>query len=993
MERKLMLLLACLFMSIGLVTAQTVKVTGVVISEEDGQPVIGASVLVKGTQVGAITDIDGKFYLPSVPSSAKTLVISYIGMQTQEVAVKANLRVSLHPDTELLDEVVITGYGTGKKLGSVVGSVTAVNSEKLENKPVANMGDALQGQVAGLQVFTSSGEPSSGSSMRLRGVSSISGTSEPLFILDGAPISAGAFTALNASDIESMTVLKDASSTAIYGSRAANGVVILTSKKGKRGSKAHVTLSAQYGFSKMVSSADNTAMNTAEWFRFQEMMNPENLNNAGFQAKKNFYVENGIGTNWADEFFGGTAPLQQYDLNVTGGSESLNYYFSANHLQSDGIMDDSTLRRETVRSNLDATINPWLRAGVNIGLSYQKSTTTAFGGQGNSLYNKVFASRMYLPYVSTREILTNPETGEFLGYGEELDMLVDMGVYNPYYLSSLQPGHNDLVRVNASTYFNINPIKGLNLRAAQAVEAYDSRTSQKALAEGPFAGNGNAKETFSRYYQFTYTNTAEYKFNIAGDHDFVLLAGQESIIAKSKGFGASVSGIKDNVITNMVAGSIPDLPSYSEARQVFNSYFGTVSYAYAGKYYLDASYRRDGSSLFAKDHQWGNFWSVGAMWNLKGENFLQNVNWLNDLRLKASYGSIGNSSSLSPYMALGTIATGPIYMAHKGTAPSNVPNPELTWETVKSTNIGLSGRLFDRVNFDVEYYIKKSEDMLMSIPFSFTTGFSGGWVNVGSMRNTGFDFSFDVEILKNLAGFDWSVNGNINYNKNEILELFGGRDEYVIPNTGLKLQKGKPYGEYFYNRWHGVNPETGASQWLDKDGKVTEEFRATDAVFTGKSQFAPWSGGFGTKLSWKGITVAADFAFMLDRWLMNNERFFTENAQNATQWNQSTAMFDMWTKPGQITDIPRVQDQRQFDTHLLEDASFMRLKNLTVSYILPAQLVRKTGVLSNAKVFFIGRNLWTVTGYKGFDPEIDSNISMGNYPNTKQFTFGVELSF
>lgn len=269
MKRKLMLLLACLFVGIGLVTAQTQKVTGVVISEEDGQPVIGASVLVKGTQIGIVTDIDGKFELTNVPSSAKTLRISYIGMQEQEVEIAPNLKVILKPNTELLDEVVITGYGSGKKLGSVVGSVTAVGGEKLASTPSANVGDALQGQVAGLQVFTPSGEPSQTVSMRLRGVSSIEGSSAPLFILDGSPISASTFTSLNPNDIENMTVLKDASSTAIYGSRAANGVVILTSKKGKRGEKAKIQISAQYGLSKM--TGDNvTMMNAEQWLNFQE---------------------------------------------------------------------------------------------------------------------------------------------------------------------------------------------------------------------------------------------------------------------------------------------------------------------------------------------------------------------------------------------------------------------------------------------------------------------------------------------------------------------------------------------------------------------------------------------------------------------------------------------------------------------------------------------------------------------------------------------------
>jgi TonB-dependent SusC/RagA subfamily outer membrane receptor len=334
-----------------------------------------------------------------------------------------------------LDEIVVTGYGSARKLGSIVGSVTAVSGDIVENSPVANIGDALQGQVAGLQVFTSSGEPSSSASMRIRGVSSINSSSEPLFILDGSPISSGAFTALNPNDIETMTVLKDASATAIYGSRAANGVVILTTKKGKRGQKAKVQVSAQYGISKMTGDRMDM-MNAEEWLNFQEMLDPSMKNNAAFQAEKQFYIDNGISTDWADVFFGGSAPMQQYDLSITGGTEALNYYLSFSHYDADGIMDDSNLRRETLRSNIDASINQWIRVGANLSLSYQKYITAAFGGTANSVYNKAHASRIYRPDQSYYEILRN-EDGSFAGYGDRLDYFDKLGYYNPQPVSKV----------------------------------------------------------------------------------------------------------------------------------------------------------------------------------------------------------------------------------------------------------------------------------------------------------------------------------------------------------------------------------------------------------------------------------------------------------------------------------------------------------------------------------------------------------------------------
>lgn len=988
MKKLFLLLLTVLTISLSAYAQK--KVSGTVIDAGTGEPLIGATVLPVGGGNGVATDLDGKFTL-TVPDKVTKINVSYVGMQPQTVAISDNMTIKLAVGDTTLDEIVVTGYGSARKLGSIVGSVTAVSGDIVENSPVANIGDALQGQVAGLQVFTSSGEPSSSASMRIRGVSSINSSSEPLFILDGSPISSGAFTALNPNDIETMTVLKDASATAIYGSRAANGVVILTTKKGKRGQKAKVQVSAQYGISKMTGDRMDM-MNAEEWLNFQEMLDPSMKNNAAFQAEKQFYIDNGISTDWADVFFGGSAPMQQYDLSITGGTEALNYYLSFSHYDADGIMDDSNLRRETLRSNIDASINQWIRVGANLSLSYQKYITAAFGGTANSVYNKAYASRVYRPDQSYYEILRN-EDGSFAGYGDRLDYFDKLGYYNPYYLSEIQPGHKDMVRINGGTFINLNPIKGLNIRAAQGVEAFDYRSSGVALPTGPFEGNGSASESFQRYYQFTYTNTAEYRFNIEKLHNVTLLAGQESIITKNESFGVSVDGLTDTRLMLMSSASIPTLPTHSKYDKVFNSFFGTLSYNYDEKYFADFTFRRDGSSLFAKNKQWGNFWSAGAMWDIKKEEFMKDLTWLNALQFKASYGLIGNSSGLDPYMSLGLIGDGPLYNGVGGTAIANSANPDLTWEVVKSTNLGISARVLDRVSVDLEYYNRLTEDMLMDIPYSYTTGFSSGWGNVASMRNRGFDATVNVDIFKNFYGVDWSVSANINYNQNEITELFNGRDEYVLANTGLKLQVGKPYGEYFYTRWAGVDPRDGYNMWKDKNGNLTKVFSEDDAVFTGKQRYAPWSGGLGTRVSWKGITVSADFSFMLGQHLINNERWFVENPQFASKDNQTTKMFTMWQKPGDITEISTPESPMQFDTHLLEDASFMRMKNLTVSYNLPQNIIRKTGFVEGCKVFFIGRNLWTITDYQGYDPEIDSNIQMGNYPNTKQVSFGLELTF
>ncbi|MCD8032640.1 MAG: SusC/RagA family TonB-linked outer membrane protein [Bacteroides sp.] len=913
-------------------------------------------------------------------------------MQTLEVQMHPVVNAILKPDSQMMEEIVIVGYGSGKKVGSIVGSVSTVGGDKFEKRPVANIGDALQGQVAGLQVFTPSGEPSESVKMRLRGVSSINASTDPLFVLDGSPISIGAFTALNPNDIESMTILKDASATAIYGSRAANGVVILTSKKGKLGEKARVNVSAQYGISKMV--GDNvTMMNVEQYLNFQEILDPTKLNDAAFQTEKKFYIDNGISTDWSKIFFGKSAPTSQVDMSVTGGTSGVSYFLSFGHYQADGIMDDSSLRRETLRSNVDAKVNDWIKVGANLALSYQKWNLAAFGTTSNSVYNKAYASRVYRPDQSYYEILTD-DNGNFLGYGERLKEFEKLGYYNPYYLSEIQPTTRDMVRINGNTYVNLNPLKGLNIRAAQAVEAFDYRLSQKVYPEGPFEGAGTRTERFQRYYSFTYTNTAEYKFTVVDYNHFTFLLGQESIITKNQEFGGSGEGLTDERLMLLTA-TKADGRSFTHTLydKVFNSYFGTLSYNFDEKYYADFAVRRDGSSLFGVDNQWATFYSMGAMWDIKKENFLRRISFLDQLQLKVSYGTTGNSG-IDSYMALGLVSSGSSYLynGNPGTAVGNPSNPSLSWETVKSFNLGLNTRLFDRVNIDLEFYNRKTEDMLMEVPLSFTTGFSTGWANVASMRNRGIDFTTTIDIINNKEIL-WDFSANFNYNKNKVLSLYDGVEEDGFTYGQYKVEVGKPFGEFYYVKWAGVDPRDGYNMWYDKNGNLTKNYSEEDKVFTGKQRFAPWSGGFSTRFTWRGISVAADFSWLLKQYMLNNERWFTENPTFAGSRNQTTKMLTIWTKPGDITDISTPESAMQFDTHLLENASFLRLKNITIGYSFPQQLLKQTGFVQGAKVFVVGRNLLTFTKYKGFDPEVDSSVQLGNYPNTKQYSVGFELTF
>ena len=1009
MKQRLTMFFACLFLSIGMALAQS-RLTGTVTSAEDGQPVVGASVKAKGLNAGAVTNVDGEFTI-NVPVGTE-LEITYLGMVPKTVKAANNMRIVLESDSHTLEGVVVTGYGSARKLGTIAGSVSSVSGDALSLRPSASVSDALQGQVAGLQVFTSSGEPSAVSSMTIRGVTSINASTEPLYILDGSEISANTFVSLNPNDIENITVLKDASSTAIYGSRAANGVVIVTSKKGKFGEAPTVLVSAQYSISE-VAHDGTEVMDASQWFKFQEMINPSNLTSESFQAMKNYYQKYNIGTDWVDRFLGNTSPISQIDASVRGGSQNTAYLVSFSHYDADGLYDDSNMRRETLRANLEFNITPWLKVGTNSNLAYNKTQTTlVINGKTTSVYNKPWAAHAYFPTQTTHEILGlayNPDgtidyaNSAFNGYGEKLKWyslnLGGRGSFDPDYLASKQPEIQRRVRINENAFVNINPIKGLNLRSAIGLDWNDLRVSYKAynLVDDGFGEQmptGQASEQFSNFYRWTVTNTAEYKFNILDDHDVTVLLGQESMTNKTESFGVMRTGLVDNrlMLLSSTSNTSPLVPSHSITEEVRNSWFGMLNYSYANKYFLDLSIRRDGSSLFAKDHRWGTFGAAALMWNVSNESFMDvTKDWLKDLQFRVSYGSTGNSG-IDPYLALGLVgASSSMYIDASGTVIANASNADLTWEKVKTFNIGLSGRLFDRVDFDLQYYDKVTSDMLMSIPYSYTTGFSAGYGNVAEMYNRGFDFTIGVDIIKNKDWY-WNVKVNGNYNKNKVTKLFQGLDSYVLGDFQM-LEVGHDMGEYYMVRWSHVDPADGQSVWLDKDGNYTKIYSEANRVQTGKSWVAPWSGGLSTTVAWKGLQLDVQFTGMFDRYMFNNERMWLEDPQANGTYNLASSMLDMWMKLGDKTSIPAANAVRQADTMWLEDASFVRLKYLQLSYTLPKNWLDQTGFIKGAKVFLVGRNLLTFTGYKGYDPEVNSTKTFGDYPNTRQYSIGAQLTF
>jgi len=931
------------------------------------------------------------------------------------------VKIFLDPSTQMLDQVVVTGYGSGKKLGSVVGSVAVVDNEVLENTPATTFVDALQGQVAGLAIFSNSGDPSSvENDVMIRGVNSLNASTQPLYIMDGAPISQNVFTTLNPTDIENITVLKDAASVAIYGSRAANGVIVITSKKGKYGSNAQVTIRANVGWgTKLPSHLE--MMDSKQLLQFGEMVG-QPFNDEVYNLVNNY----GINTDWSKELYH-TALTYSLEAALQGGSDKCSYFLSLNHYDQDGVIANSGMHRETLRYSLDSKVNNWLRIGFQGNLGFTKYDTNSYaqdiynGGTGNNLNNPAMMQYYARPWDSPYYYSFN-DNGDII-YGDKAEYLHYTGMMKPEYLASLADYYRNRVTVNSGLYEQITPIKGLTLRAQQSVDAYETRlynranprliklspmgdiypeavdpedpTGRTLLKPGQYAAGGS-QQSMSRYYSFTYTNTAEYRFTIADNHNFGILLGQESIISKSHGFGVYASGYMDSrkMLLSQATDVLVSNLSESSGKTVMNSYFGNLTYDFDGKYIVEGSIRRDGSSIFAPGHRWGTFFAFGGKWVAKKEKFLQPVTWLTDLSLRANYGEIGNSG-IPNYLYFDALGSAAMYGPNNisGNLVSSPGSPRLTWETTKSFDVGLNFRLFNRVTTDVDFYKKKTVDMLMSVPWSFTTGFGSNWNNAGAMTNTGVEVDVKADIFRNT---DWYVGARVNfaYNKNEITELFDGLDAYTIPNTGVRYEIGKSSTDYYYVKYAGVDPRDGMQMWYTPEGGITKQFNEEElAQFTGMNYVAPWNGGFGVDLRWKGISARADFSWSAQKYLINNDLRYVRAVDLFLQgMNQTTDMLNMWMKPGDITDIPAATEDVEFDTRFIEDASFLRLKNLTVAYQFPKHLLDKMS-LKGLTFHFTGRNLWTLTGFTGEDPEPSANLIRFYYPNTRQFEFGFEVTF
>ena len=988
MNKKLVLLGAGLLMTAATASAQ--KLVSGRVTDTHGEPVMGATVRVPGTKVITTTDANGNFKLKGVPATAKKISVSYIGMQPTTVSVAGNVQVVLK-DNEL-GEAVVIGYGTAQKVGTVVGSVKKVGGEKVENNPTANVADALQGKVAGLQVLNNSGDAGdiNNASIKLRGTGSFTASNTPLIVIDGSPAGTGMLAMLNDKDIESVTTLKDASATSIYGSRAANGVIFITTKKGRAEEKAQITISQSVGWSQLA-NAINNQMNSSELLQFQlenGIITPDQ-----YQT----YKLHGANTNWQKYYFDNAAPMYNTDFSLRGGSGNTTYFVSASYKSQNSLTKVGHLKRYTLRSNLDTKPKQWLNFGLKQSVAY--------------------TDRLYNPDVSREELVANTGNAVCAAYlypsywdpyseeAKKTHYITFANATDPMWERQMMPATINDIIYNGVAYAQIQPVKGLTIKSQLGLYASDGRIFQATNPTIPdLNGVGSASASSSRSSMWTITNTVEYKFNIGDKHAITLLAGQEGIKGSSKGFSASATGITDSRLLNFAGATTPNMPGYSSSKYEYLSFFGRADYALMNRYFFNFTVRNDKSSRFGADNRAANFLSGGVMWRLSDETFMAATkSWLTDLQVKYSVGSTGNSE-IGNYRSLG-LTTTTQYNGDAGLVIQQPSNKKLGWEKQIQSNVGLTARLFDRVNIDINYYNRKTKDMLMSTPLAYTTGFSSMMLNVGQLTNNGVEVEVSYDAFRSRDAFV-NVYANFAYNANKIDKLFNGQQSWDRPSYYLSYVVGKSIN-YYMAEFAGVDKNDGLAMWYTKgnhgNGKTVHEFNPETMTKTysndllqdvGKAYYPNMNGGFGFTASWKGLSLNADFAFVLNKYMLNIDYQFSTNNANAKQgFNQSRDMLKMWKKPGDITDIPSLATENVFDTRVLQNASFLRLKNLTLSYSLPQQWMQATRFFDSVRIYATARNLFTATKYVGGDPQLDSNLALGFYPGTRQYMLGVEVSF
>ena len=1018
MKRKLVLLLTCLFVGIGLATAQTQKVTGTVISEEDGLPVVGASILVKGTTVGTITDVDGQFTLSNIPSSAKVLQISYIGMQSQEVAIKPTVKVVLKADAKMIEEVVVVGYGTVKK-SELTGAISSVKSDEIAQIPVSNVSQALQGKVSGLQIVSTSGRAGDETQVSLRGNGSLNASNDVLYVIDGVP--GAPFSSVSPNDIESIEVLKDAASTAIYGSRASNGVILITTKSGKFDQKTKVSLNFSTGWRNPVKTPK--MLNAAQYKLIADEARQNYIDDiaSGYQAAPKdpsvltpFTPLTDDGTDWYDLIRNKNALLQNYQLGISGGSANTKFYLGASYFDQEGVVKQDSYTRGSLKLNLDHKVSENFKIGVK---SYFSSSTSKPLDEDNSTYS---------PWSSAAN--ARPDAP---AYGD------DGKPYRGTFINPLWAFERELTdkyyKLGGSAYFDWTIIPGLVWHAAASGDIVTRRYKRYDASDTKRGedGSGNAigygryeTQNYPDYIvenTLTYTNSIWDKlfYTVLGGHSFQKFEEEESNIAGQDFPSSSLTWLGS-------AGKITGAEVTYTANSL-ESYFSRLQLNWDNKYNLMLSVRTDGSSKFLKKNRWGTFFAVSGGWTISNEAFW-NKDVVNMLKIRASYGQTGNQSGIGNASGQNLLVSGNDYKYNEkpGLAAANMFNEKLTWEKGLATNIGIDAAfLGNRINVGLNYYNKTTKDLLYSLPVETETGYRSMLSNAGKIRNRGFEGDIDVQIFRG-KDFTWSVNGNFSYNDNKVMSLGDPTKTYYTTGFVSVIQEGKSLGSFKLVKSLGVaqerteyKDESGAVVNVVNPGDMLYEDVNHDGVIDGddeqifKGGIAPIYGGLGTRLTYKGFDLSIQAQYSLGKkiYAMYKESQMNGGAVGYPSFsdNMLTDILDRWTPTNTNTSVPRVNLGTEISSwniqrssRFLENADYLRIADITLGYNF-----KKLNVpfFEELRAYVQLRNPFTFTKYSGMDPEIqyvdpdrDNNkivagVDAAGIPNAKSVMLGVNLSF
>lgn len=1002
--RKLLLLV---FFLCGLVfqgLAQQKNVTGTVISADDNLPIIGATVHIKGTTTGVTTDLDGKFSIPTDEGS--TLVFRFVGMKTQEILVEAGntIDVVLELDNVGLDEVVVIGYGSAIKR-ELTGAITKVDTKGLSDIPTASFESAIQGKTAGVFIEQASGKLGEAVKMRIRGSSSISANNQPLYVVDGVPVTTASLSNssnqptnpladINMNDVESIQILKDASAAAIYGSRASNGVVVITTKKGKAGATK---------FDLSYSTGVSEPSRLMEWLnaeQYLELLN-ESMDNVSvdgyvwdWMLKEdfwNYYMgdqwDDGYDVDWQQEAFQ-RGSINRINLSASGGSENNSFYAGMSYDNTVGILRGNDMVKYSGRINLDQKATDKFNFGV--GMSMTRS-------EMNRVENdNAFATPLQLVAQAPILPIIDPETGEYNK--------------NTYYyngLISLTDALNNQTsfRTLGNVYGAYELIKGLTFRSEFGTDIIDLREKnfwgRETIGAGPA---GEAQNRSVRVVNFNFDNYFSYNA-VFDKHDINLVGGMSYQESFTTGSNIEGKGFPTDDFTNIASAAEATSFSSWEDATSYLSYFARANYKFSGKYLFSASGRVDGSSRFGIDNRYGFFPAFSAGWLISEEDFMNSIeNAISYLKLRASYGVTGNSG-IPDYAHL-ALYSGVNYAGRNGLEAIQLQSSELGWETTAQLDIGLDFGLFNnRVTGELDYYNKQTTDLLLYRTLPSTSGFTGVWSNVGELENKGVEFALHSN---NAVGrFKWTTDFNIAFNTNKVISIDGPE---ITPNSLNYVIEGQPIGVFKMRKYAGVDPDNGDALYYinDESDATTNNYNLAESQVVG-SPNPDFTGGFNNSFSYMGFDLNVLMSFVYGNMVYNGGGGY-QSANGDWFDNQTLDQMDRWQNPGDITDIPQARfgdsNGTRNSSRYLTDASYLRIRNITLGYNLPEN-VSKMIKMNSARVYIGVQNLYTLTSYKGWDPEVNytgtgrstqsSNIIQGydfyTVPQARTYLIGVNLSF